>query len=132
VVTAAERRFSEALAAGDGTKMITTILDLEYAIHDWSADTEEDQGTSQARAVLRGLIARLGGIVTEGLRDPAERLRPAVGPLLDLRSALRADRRYAEADTIRAALTAGGVQISDDADGTRWSPPVSSRRPGPA
>lgn len=121
VVMAAERRFEEARAAGDGTKVITTILDLEYAIHQWSGDTEEDQGTSHARAVLRRLIARLGDIVTDGLRDPAEILRPAVGPLLDLRSALRADGRYAEADALRAALTAGGMQINDEAGETTWS-----------
>jgi hypothetical protein len=130
VIATAERSFHEALAAGDGTRMIMTILDLEYAIHDWAGDTEEDQGTNQARAVLRGLIARLGDTVTEGLRDPAERLRPAVGPLLELRSALRADRRYAEADTIRAALAAAGLQIGDEADGTNWSPSVVGRRPG--
>lgn len=120
-MTRPEQRFEEALAAGDGTKMIMTILDLEYAIHEWSGDTEEDQGTSQARAVLRGLIARLGDIVTNGLREPAEMLRPAVGPLLDLRSALRAEGRYAEADALRAALTAGDIQINDEAGGTTWS-----------
>jgi hypothetical protein len=131
VVTTAERRFDEALAAGDGTRMIMSILDLEYAIHDWAGDTEEDQGTNQARAVLRGLIARLGDIVTEGLRDPDEKLRPAVGLLLDLRSALRADGRYAEADAIRAALTAGGVQISDVARGTTWSAAAPGLRKPP-
>ena len=127
VTESVERRFAEAHAAGDGTGMIMAILDLEYAISDWAGDTEEDQGTSQARAVLRGLIASLGDIVTEGLRDPAEKLRPAVGPLLELRSALRAAGRYAEADTIRAALTASGVQVSDAADGTRWVSVLRSR-----
>ena len=67
-----------------------TILDLEYAVHAWMADTDEDQGTEQARAVLRGMIGRLDEVVTEGLRDPVDKLRPAVDPLVELRSALRA------------------------------------------
>ena len=121
VVERAERQFEEALAAGDGTRLIMTILDLEYAVHAWMADTDEDQGTEQARAVLRGMISRLGGAVTEGLRDPVEQARPAVVPLVELRSMLRAQGRYEESDAIRAALAACGVQIADGTDGARWA-----------
>jgi cysteinyl-tRNA synthetase len=98
-----------------------TILDLENAVHAWMADTDEDQGTDQARTVLRGMIGRLDEVVTEGLRVPADKLRPAVGPLVELRSMLRAEGRYAESDAIRAALGACGVQIADGADGTWWA-----------
>ena len=121
VMASADQRFEEALAAGDGSGMIITILDLEYAIGDWAGDTEEDQGTSQARALLRALIGRLGDYVARGLQDPADKLRPAVEQLLRLRTDLRAAGRYAEADAIRTALTAGGIQIGDDAAGTSWS-----------
>ncbi len=121
VVARAERQFEAALADRDGTGLITTILDLEYAVHAWMADTDEDQGTEQARAVLRGMIGRLDEIVTDGLRDPVDKLRPAVAPLVELRSRLRAQGRYAESDTIRAALAAGGIQVADGADGTRWA-----------
>jgi cyanophycinase-like exopeptidase len=120
VVERAERKFEAALDAGDGPGLIATILDLEYAVHAWLADTDEDQGTEQARAVLRGMIGRLGDVVTDGLRDPAEKLRPAVGPLLELRSMLRADGRYEESDSIRAALAACGIQVGDSAGGTDW------------
>jgi cyanophycinase-like exopeptidase len=121
VVARAERQFEVALAAGDGKGLIMTILDLEYAVHAWMADTDEDQGTEQARTVLRGMISRLDGVVTEGLRELADKLGPAVGPLVELRSMLRAQGRYAESDAIRAALAACGVQIADSADGTRWA-----------
>lgn len=120
VVEQAERQFEAALAAGDGTGLTTIILDLEYAVHAWMADTEEDQGTEQARAVLRGMIGRLGDFLNDGLRDPVEKLRPAVGPLLELRSMLRTQGRYAESDSIRAALAASGIQIGDSAGGTEW------------
>jgi cysteinyl-tRNA synthetase len=67
------------------------------------------------------MISRLDSAVTEGLRDPAARLRPAVGPLVELRSLLRTQGRYDESDAIRSALAACGVQIADSADGTRWA-----------
>ena len=120
VVEQAERQFEAALAAGDGTALITTILDLEYAVHAWMADTDVDQGTEQARAVLRGMIGRLGDFLTDGLRDPADKLRPAVGPLLELRSRLREQGRYEESDSIRAALAVSGIQIGDSVGGTDW------------
>jgi len=53
-------RFEAADRADDVPGMVTAILDLEAAIADWATDTEEDQGTAQSRAVLRGLITALG------------------------------------------------------------------------
>jgi cyanophycinase-like exopeptidase len=120
VVAIAERQFEAALADRDGTALITIILDLEHAVHAWLADTDEDQGTEQARTVLRGMIGRLDELVTEGLRDPVEKLRPAVEPLVELRSMLRSQGRYDESDAIRQALAACGIQIADGADSTRW------------
>jgi hypothetical protein len=122
IVEQAERQFEAALAGGDGKALITIILDLEYAVHEWAADTDEDQGTEQARTVLRGMIGRLEEVVMDGLRDPRDKLRPAVEPLLELRSALRAQGRYSESDAIRAALSAARVQIADSTDGSHWTP----------
>jgi cyanophycinase-like exopeptidase len=121
IVERAERQFEAALADRDGKALIMIILDLEYAVHEWAADTDEDQGTEQARTVLRGMIGRLEEVVTDGLRDPLDKLRPAIDPLLELRSALREQGRYSESDAIRAALAASGIQITDAADGTRWA-----------
>jgi hypothetical protein len=122
VVRAAERRFDRAAGARQASGMVEAILELEAAIHAWAADTEEDQGTEQARAVLRGLIGRLGRAAQEGLHDPRARLRPAVESLLTLRAALRAQGNYPAADAIRDALTAAELHLSDTADGPRWSP----------
>ncbi|HSR84477.1 MAG TPA: hypothetical protein VLM11_09890 [Streptosporangiaceae bacterium] len=120
IVERAERLFEAALADRDGKALIMIILDLEYAVHAWAADTDEDQGAEQARTILRGMIGRLEEVVTEGLGDPLDALRPAVEPLMELRSELRAQSRYSESDAIRAALAAAGVQIADEADGSRW------------
>jgi cyanophycinase-like exopeptidase len=121
IVERAERQFEAALAEGDGKALIMIILDLEYAVHEWAADTDEDQGTEQARTVLRGMIGRLEEVITDGLRDHRDELRPAVEPLLELRSALRAQGRFDDADAIRAAVAAISVQITDGSDGTHWT-----------
>jgi hypothetical protein len=123
VTAEARRRFDAAVAAGDADGMVGAILDLEAAIQAWSADTEEDQGTEQARAVLRGLITRLGKAARDGLADPWERLRPAVDALVCLRAEFRRGRRFGAADAIRDALAAADVRLEDAGDQTRWAAP---------
>jgi cysteinyl-tRNA synthetase len=71
--------------------------------------------------VLRGLVVRLGKSADAGLGDPADRLRPAVEPLITLRGRLRKDGDYAAADTIRDALIAAGIELRDSPDGTSWA-----------
>src|SRR6185437_434642 len=147
----ARERFETANQAGDVPGMVTAILDLEAAITDWATDTEEDQGTAQSRAVLRGLItalgqrtaelaaraarpARLAGLIPAagGPCAPSEPRAPSgpgspgplgavVEPLLALRAELREQGAWPAADTIRDALTAAGFQLQDTADGTRWT-----------
>ena len=122
IMAAAERGFGTATAARDANTMVGVILELETAITQWEADTDEDQGTEQARALLRSLIGRLGRAAEDGLADPTDRLRPAVEPLLALRAALRGEGNFAAADTIREALAATGLDVSDTPEGTRWRP----------
>ncbi len=120
ITAAVQRRFDEAERDRDATAMVAAILDLDTAIHAWAADTEEDQGTEQARAVLRTLVTRLGRAAQNGLTDPRERLTPAVEQLISLRAALRDGGSYQAADAIRDALTAAGLQLKDGVDGTSW------------
>ncbi len=101
--------------------MVSAILNLESAIEAWASDTDENDNADRARAVLRGLVVRLGKSADAGLADPADRLRPLVEPLIKLRESFRKDGAYAAADEIRAALTAGGVELRDSADGTGWA-----------
>jgi hypothetical protein len=121
LTAAAEAQFEAATSARDSAAMAAAILDLESAIEDWATDTDENDNADRARAVLRGLVVRLGQNAREGLADPAERFRPAVEPLIQLRAALRRDGAYAAADEIRAALAAAGVDLRDSADGTDWT-----------
>ena len=122
IMAGAERRFGTAAAQHDADAMVGAILELETAITQWEADMDEDQGTEQARALLRGLIGRLGRAAQDGLADPRDRLAPAVEPLLALRSTLRGAGDFAAADAIREALAGAGLDISDTPEGTRWQP----------
>jgi len=122
IMAAAERRFMAAADIRDADAMVGVILELETAIGQWEADMDEDQGTEQARALLRSLVGRLGRAAQDGLTDPSDRLRPAVEPLLELRATLRGAGNFAAADAIRDALTAAGFDVSDTPEGTRWQP----------
>ena len=122
VMAAAERGFGAAARTRDADAMVGVILELETAITQWEADTDEDQGTEQARALLRSLIGRLGRAARDGLADPRDRLRPVVEPLIALRTALRGEGNFAAADAIREALAATGLDVSDTPDGPRLRP----------
>jgi hypothetical protein len=122
IMAAAERRFEAAAGSRDADAMVGVILELETAIAQWEADMDEDQGTEQARALLRSLVGRLGRAARDGLTDPRDRLRPAVEPLLELRATLRGAGNFAAADAIRGALAAAGLDVSDTREGTRWQP----------
>jgi len=119
LIAAAEQAFDDAAGQHDGAGMATVVLDLEAAIHAWAADTDEDQGTEQARAVLRALVVRLGQAASAESPDawPA-----VIDALLALRSGWRRERRYDDADRIRDALLTAGLHVQDTPDGTRWSP----------
>ncbi|HEU0286788.1 MAG TPA: hypothetical protein VFR22_07065, partial [Nocardioidaceae bacterium] len=117
----AESRFDAAQTERDAIAMVESILDLETAIRDWSADTEEDEGTDLARDVLRGLVIRLGEAATDGLRDPDDVVRPLLDPLLSLRERLREHAAYQTADEIRDIVTEAGIEVRDTDTGTEWS-----------
>ena len=112
--------FGIAAAGRDAAAMVEAILGLESAIRQWEADTDEDQGTERAHALLCSLIGRLGQAAQHGPADPKDLLRPAIEPLLQLRNALRGQGDFAAADAIRNALAAAGLDISDTPGGTAW------------
>jgi hypothetical protein len=121
VTREAEARFGEARAERDAKAMVEAILELESAIREWAADTEEDEGTELARDVLRGLITRLGEAATDGLRDPDDVVRPLVEPILSLRERLRVEGAYETADSLRNVVTSAGIEVHDTGCGTEWT-----------
>jgi cyanophycinase-like exopeptidase len=121
----ATARFDNALAARHVDGCVGAVLDLEQALHDWSADTLASDEGDRARAALRRMVVRLGELAVAGARDPRDALAPYVEALLELRKRARDGRDYASSDWIRDRLTGAGIEVRDTADGAQWSVPQS-------
>lgn len=117
----ARSAFDQALEARDVDGCVHAVLELEQAIQDWSTDMLQSDDRDVARRVLRSLVVRLGGLATDGARDPREVVGPYVETLLDLRTAARERSDYATSDLVRDRLVEAGVEVRDTADGTVWS-----------
>jgi hypothetical protein len=120
--------FDSGLAARDVNSAATAILELEQAIVDWSADTEEMDSTEGPRAMLRRMVTRLAELAVVGARDPRQTVAPFVETLLEVRQQARQQGSYALADTLRDRLLAAGVEVRDTSRGPVWmlsAPPGS-------
>jgi hypothetical protein len=112
--------FDTALRKRDVTAAVTAILELEQAIVDWSADTEEMDGIERPRAMLRRMVTRLAELAVEGARDPRDIVAPFVEALLELREQAREEGSWTLADTLRDRLTAAGIEVRDTPLGVSW------------
>ena len=117
---AAERAFNEAMSTGDAAGAARAVLLLESAIHAWSADTLQGEEMDTAHAALRSMIVRLGDAAVGGLADPRDALDPIMNVLLELRSAVRTDKRYDLSDLIRDRLAAVKIEVRDTPQGVEW------------
>ncbi len=113
--------FDAALAARDARGAVKAALELDALVVEWSRDTLQSDEADRGRAVLRTMIARLGEVAEEGLRDPRHAVGPFVEALLESRRRARADRRWADADAVRSRLVEAGVEVRDTEEGTSWS-----------
>ena len=115
-----ESEFALAIEAGDATKAVASVLDLDSAIAEWSADTLQSDEMDQARRALRSMIVKLGNAATNGLRDERDVLGPVVAAALEARRVAREEKAYAVSDAVRDGLDAAGIEVRDTADGVDW------------
>ncbi len=116
-----EGAFVDALVRRDVRSAVAALLDLNLAIEARTRAGEDGPELDGARATFRALIARLGETAADGVGDRRETLDLFVQALLDLRASARASRDWATADLIRDRLSAAGVEVRDDPDGSHWS-----------
>jgi cyanophycinase-like exopeptidase len=116
----ARRSFDECIASGDADGALTACLELEDAIHKWSADTLQSDDIDVARRTLRAMIVDLAGAAVAGLRDDRETLGPLVDVALELRTLARTERNFAQSDLIRDRLSAAGIEVRDTPEGQTW------------
>jgi hypothetical protein len=113
--------FDAASAEGRLLDAAETTVALEQAIRAWSTDVEEADTQDRARAELRRQVGALARIAQEGLHEHRDLVAPAVDTLLGVRERARTDRRFGDADAIRDALDAAGVEVRDTPDGVEWT-----------
>jgi hypothetical protein len=119
--TVAQERFDAALTAGDARAAASAVLELEAALHAWSADTLQSDERDKARTALRSMVARLAGAAEVGLVPRATVVGPFVEVLLSTRAAARATGNFELADVVRGSLVELGVEVRDGAGDTAWS-----------
>ncbi|MGA2519790.1 MAG: hypothetical protein ABSG81_03115 [Acidimicrobiales bacterium] len=115
-----EEAFRAAREAADAPAMVGAVLALDDELWAWSADTLQSDALDRGRASLRAMVMALGDVAERGTGDPAEVVAPFVELALALRDEARAERRFAQADTVRDRLGALGVEVRDTADGVVW------------
>jgi hypothetical protein len=112
--TAPTDGFDAALAAGDvlAAAEVTAAI-VGRAVSDTAA------GSDDAGEAVRQLTA-IARIAQAGLHEHRALVAPHVETLLALREQARSERRFGDADAIRDALIAAGVEVHDARDGTGW------------
>jgi len=120
IAYAARTSFDDYITAANAEGALTACLELEDAIHQWSADTLQSDDIDVARRILRAMIVDLAAAAVDGLKDARETLGPLVDIALELRTAARAERNFAQSDLIRDRLAAAGIDVRDTPDGHAW------------
>ena len=115
-----ETEFDAAIWARDVDGAVRALLELDDTVVAWSGDTTQTDAPDRARAAMRRMIARLGELAQTGARDPRAVVGGFVEALLTERAEARTGKRYADADRVRDALVANGIEVRDTPDGTVW------------
>lgn len=117
---AAAARFDAALGAGDALAAAEATVGLLDAIRAWSADSLQSDELDRTDAEVRRQVVALARVAAQGLHAHRDLVAPHVEHLLELRDLSRQQRRFGDADAIRDALAAGGVEVRDQPEGTVW------------
>ena len=112
-------RFVEAMDDDLNTpRALATLFDLAREVN---RGRERGANISSAQDMLSDLAAILGMDLSDSTDDAEASAGPFIQLLVDLRSDLRADRQYDQADRIRDELANLGVTLEDTPAGTEWT-----------
>ena len=102
----------QALANRSAREIAATLLELE---------SQAAQGSKRARESLRAVFMEIAELAASGLVRPVEWVGDYVELLVEVRSGLRARKRWEEADRIRSRLESLGVTLQDTPSGASWT-----------
>ncbi len=115
-----EKAFQRALDQNDPAAMITRLLEADGLLWQAQLDLENPEFISQGREIFREMIVLAGTGINQAVERPRG-FEVLVKSLVDLREQYRRQKRWSEADQIRAILQQAGVSIEDTREGPRWS-----------
>jgi hypothetical protein len=102
--------------------VVTAILEMESVLDEGLAEIAGAQERDRVRAEMRQLLGRLPGLQDSGKPgEVREYVAPLVDVVLSLRGQARRERRFGDADRLRAILADCGVEVQDTPSGTAWS-----------
>jgi cysteinyl-tRNA synthetase len=119
-VHAIEKTFQDGLEKNVPEDATSALLDLDGTIWKAQQELENAEFISQAREILRDMLALLGTRLSSSPKSEAECLSPIVEQLLELREQFRKQKKWQEADEVRKCLTQANIVIEDTKDGSRW------------
>jgi cysteinyl-tRNA synthetase len=119
-VKSLQHAFDHYLGENRADSLISTLVTLDKLIWKSSREFEDEEGISQARETLRGMIVQLG-LRFDGLRkDIPSLLTPLMELLLEVRGKLRSAKQWELSDFIRDRLAQAGIIVEDTPEGPRW------------
>jgi len=129
-ITTAAQRFEGAIDTGSALAAAEITLALESSLEEELASSDRPR----VRDELRREVVALARLAQIGLHEHRDLVAPHVELLLALREGARSERRFAEADAIRDALVAAGVEVRDGVDGSDWTfhDPLAAARAHPS
>jgi cyanophycinase-like exopeptidase len=102
--------------------VVTAILEMESVFDEGLADIADTQERDRVRAEMRDLVERIPDLQRSGKPgEVREYVAPLVDVVLSLRGEARRERRFGDADRLRAILADCGVEVQDTPSGTAWS-----------
>jgi cysteinyl-tRNA synthetase len=96
------------------------LYDLAREINRARGEGAAPRELAAAQAALRELAGVLGLTLQEPAREISDAEARQINALIAERNALRAAKKFAEADMVRRQLTDMGVMLEDSAQGTTW------------
>jgi cyanophycinase-like exopeptidase len=117
-----ERSFYDGIERLAPERITNALLELDAELWKASQEREHEECISQAREILRDMIALLGTRIAALPRSAGECLAPLVQSVLALREEFRRQKKWTEADAVRQCLAEARITIEDTRQGTRWMP----------
>jgi cyanophycinase-like exopeptidase len=112
--------FGAAMASGDLGSAIDAVLAVDDYLWSWSHESFGTDELIRARAIFREMVTRVGEEAVSRPRDPRAAIAPYIEAMLRVRERARSEERWDEADAIRDALLAEGIEIHDGPRATDW------------